>query len=261
MIENQDVPQKLYSQKSIGLATYLGGPLAASILIRRNYIVLQKEEHARYSIFIGVLTTIFLLYLFLFLIPEEILDKIPNYILPLIYSGLIYLFVEKSQGREIKLHKEAGGLFYSMGRSAGIGLLASMPLIALILGFVFMSHPNFDYKTYDRELQQLLQNEEKAVHVLHVFEATSDDTLMVMFAQGIELWEENMNIVGKMNTIENLPDELQKQNENLYKYCELRILQYEIFMKYVEDPMDEYLIELNILVFQIDQLVQRMGEE
>ena len=41
---NNEKGIKLYSKKGIGIATILGSPLAASILIRSNYIELGKKR-------------------------------------------------------------------------------------------------------------------------------------------------------------------------------------------------------------------------
>ena len=43
---------KFYSQKAIAIASYFGGPLAAGLLIRRNYINLGMEKEGRYTLII-----------------------------------------------------------------------------------------------------------------------------------------------------------------------------------------------------------------
>jgi len=97
-------PQQLYSQKAIGIATFFGGPLAAGILVRRNYINLGKEVYGKHALSIGIIST-FLLFVGIFSMPEHIMAKVPNTILPAIYTAIIYLVVEKLQGRELKEHK------------------------------------------------------------------------------------------------------------------------------------------------------------
>ncbi len=65
---------KLYSQKAIGLATYFGGPLAAGILIRRNYINLKKEKLGLNALIVSAIATC-LLFAGLFSIPEYIIAE------------------------------------------------------------------------------------------------------------------------------------------------------------------------------------------
>ena len=97
--------KKLYSQRAIGIATYFGGPLAAGILIRKNFINLNKERQGLNALIIGIIST-FILFAGIFSIPENIIDKIPNALIPLVYTGIIYLIVEAIQGKDLKEFKE-----------------------------------------------------------------------------------------------------------------------------------------------------------
>jgi hypothetical protein len=44
MTDNQTQAIKLYSKRSISIVTYFGGPFAAGILVRQNYISLGKDQ-------------------------------------------------------------------------------------------------------------------------------------------------------------------------------------------------------------------------
>ena len=60
MIE-QDNPTKnlkFYSPKSIGLATFLGGPLAAGYLARENFLALDDPKSGNNALILGVISTI-----------------------------------------------------------------------------------------------------------------------------------------------------------------------------------------------------------
>ena len=48
MTEEENITKdlKFYSQKSISIATFIGGPLAAGYLIRENYLELNKPNTA-----------------------------------------------------------------------------------------------------------------------------------------------------------------------------------------------------------------------
>ena len=89
--------KKFYSQRAITIATFFGGPLAAGYLIKKNYEALSEPDIAKRSHIIGITSTI-ILFGGLYSLPEKIIDNIPNTIIPILYSAVIYLIVEKLQG-------------------------------------------------------------------------------------------------------------------------------------------------------------------
>ena len=58
-MENKDL--KIFTNKAISIATFFGGPLAAGLLISKNFKVFGNENAARNSIFIGIISTILLI--------------------------------------------------------------------------------------------------------------------------------------------------------------------------------------------------------
>ncbi|PIQ15846.1 MAG: hypothetical protein COW67_06180, partial [Flavobacteriales bacterium CG18_big_fil_WC_8_21_14_2_50_32_9] len=149
--------KKFYSQRAITIATYFGGPLAAGYLIKKNYETLEQPDNAKKSLLYGIISTL-LLFAVIFSIPEDILNKIPNVVIPAIYTGIIYLMVEKYQGESLKNHKDAGGEFYSGWKAAGVGaismliLAAGIFMIAFIYGDLSNVSSDFDTVTYDKEV-------------------------------------------------------------------------------------------------------------
>ena len=93
--------RKFYSQNAIAFAAYLGGPLAAGLLVRKNALNLGKKNQALGSLIIGIISTILLL-VFVFQIPEDIIEKIPKPVIPAIYTGIIALVVELMHGEILK---------------------------------------------------------------------------------------------------------------------------------------------------------------
>jgi hypothetical protein len=100
----RDEQKQFYSQSAIGIATFFGGPLAAGVLVRRNYITLGNDQYGKHALSIGIIATL-LIFGLLFSIPEHIIDKIPNFIFPAIYTAIISFVVEKFQGEDLKKHK------------------------------------------------------------------------------------------------------------------------------------------------------------
>ena len=140
-IENQDTKDlKLYSQRSVALGTFLGSPLAAGYLIRENYRALGKNEEGHKALLISIVLTLLLLGVPFFLIPEDIVDKIPNQLIPIISVAITYAVVEKIQGEVLNRHKENGYEFHSGWRAAGISLLfllaICIPIVILVFVFV-----------------------------------------------------------------------------------------------------------------------------
>jgi len=238
----EDGKFKLYSQKAIALATFLGGPLAAGILIRKNSLNLGREREGLMALIIGIVSTILLIFGFS-QIPEPILDKIPPALFSVIYIGIIYLIVEKIHGQILKEHKEERNGFYSNWRAAGIGLACSVVLIGGIGGaYVYSSTPkDWDTKSYNAGLEKLGENELEAVKLFDMLDNNSKEEIAYFIEQtGIPKWKESIEILNKMSAIKNLPREFQKQNKLLLEYFKLRIEEYELTSKAILNETSEY---------------------
>ena len=127
---------KLYSQKAILIATYIGGPLAAGILVRKNYINLEKKQLGLKALIIGVIST-FVVFFGVFSLPENLIEKIPSPFIPLIYVGITYFIVNKIQGQELSDHKRDGGLHYHIWRATIISLLCCIVILAAIFIYYY----------------------------------------------------------------------------------------------------------------------------
>lgn len=253
--------KKVFSQKAISIATYIGGPVAAGYLLQKNYQTFNEPEKGKKAFFIGAVSTIFI-FVGIFLLPEQIVDMIPNVLIPAIYTGIVYWIVEKEQGGLLTAHKETEGKFHSGWKAAGIGGIFMMILIVFIVGFAFIagdfSKPDFDPKTYDNGIVNFLENEEKSMAVFDVVETADSQYLVLEFKKNIVLWKENKDIIKELNLIENLPDELLKQNIMLLKYSELRIQHCEIMLKALIEDTDKYIPEIQKIGLKIDTLLQEL---
>jgi len=164
--------KKLYSQKAIGIATFFGGPMAAGYLVKKNYQALGQESYAKKAFLIGIVSTL-LLFAGIFSIPESIIDKIPNAIIPAIYTGIIYLIVEKLQGQNLKEHLEYGREFNSAWKAAGIGAISMTILLLFIATTAFIAadlsktEPNSDIAVTDIDFDSFFDNKETAVKSKH----------------------------------------------------------------------------------------------
>ncbi len=253
--------KKLFSQKAIAIATYLGGPAAAGYLVKKNYESYNQEDNGKKAFTIGIISTL-LIFAGIFSIPEHIIDKIPNALIPAIYTGIIYLIVEKIQGKWLKEHKESGGEFYSGWKAAGIGAIFIVILFVLIMGIAFiagdLSKPGFDTATYDKEVAKFVKNENISLAVFNVVNTAEPEYLIKEFSKGVVLWKENKEIINRLNSIENLPIELLEQNKKLLKYCDLRIQQNEIILKAIAEDTDKYATEIEKIGLEINKILEEL---
>ena len=116
------VTYKLYKINQIFLATYLGGPVSGFYLMSTNLKNLGNAQSAKKALLIGVLSSIVLFTGILF-IPQAIIDVIPYFLIPTIYTVIIALYAQGLQGEIIKEHLDKGGEIYSGWKVFGIGIL------------------------------------------------------------------------------------------------------------------------------------------
>ena len=132
-IESAATGKKLFSLGQIVLATFLGAPLAGSLLVAHNYRVLQKANASWQSIVYGVASTV-IIFIVAFLLPENF----PNSVLPVIYCIAMRQLISSLQGGAIAAHYSIGGAkgSWAIAIVVGVGCLAALFAIifpALIL--------------------------------------------------------------------------------------------------------------------------------
>ena len=134
--------KKLYSERWIWFASYIGGPLAGCYLMSKNFELLGKIDYAKKSFKIGIFSMA-LFFLGLIFVPSSIIDIIPSYSLPIIYTLIIASFVKKYQGNELKEHFNSGGKKYSGWKVTGISILSLIITLIYYLILVFVIPINY----------------------------------------------------------------------------------------------------------------------
>lgn len=254
---------KLYSQRAISIATFFGGPLAAGILARQNFINLGKDDYGKYSLIIGIVSTI-LIYLGIFSLPEPIIDKIPNVLIPAIYTGIIYFIIERLQGSELADHKNNNGEFYSAWKAAGIGAICMTILLIGIFGYVYSKSGvifptgKFDVQ-YDNGIARFNKNEEKALTLFTILESdSSSKSISFIDKVGIPTWEENLQILEELDKIDGLYPQLKKQDQILRNYCNLRIETFKLIRKALVENTNAYDQQIENINKKIDLEVSKL---
>ncbi len=247
---------ELYSQRAISIATYFGGPLAAGILARQNFINLGKKDLGHWALLIGIISTL-LLFAAVFSIPEEFMDKVPNAVIPFIYTGIIYLVIEKVQGSAIKEHKENKRPFYSAWKATIIGAGSMIVLFGGIFGLAYFVPDNFDAAKYDEGIATFTKNEETALQLFSLIDKGSgDEVLSHIDNVGIPAWKENIKLLDELTAMENIYSDLKIQNEKLKKYSLLRIDSFNLIKLAVQEDTDKYNSQIDELNKQINEILK-----
>ena len=250
---------KLYSSKAVRGATFLGGPLAAGYLISENFKALNKPNEGRKSLIIGIIATI-VLFTGIFMILENIMNKMPRQLILIIYTGIILGIVEWKQGDALKVHKKNGNSFFSGWRAAGIGLISLLIMGVGILGYIYIESSNPAYEIYDSELAKFSKNEnETLVFYEHLNTESNYSLLQELESKTIPKWKENIEILNNTNSIEGLRSELLEQNKSLLKYSELRIKAFELYRKGILENTDIYYQQLEKLHLEIDNVLDKLN--
>jgi hypothetical protein len=131
----------LYSLRGIGVGTFVGGPLAAGILAGMNFHKLGRKRAGHLALAIGALVAVFL-FGGMFMLPPEIVDRVPNALLPAIYVSIAVLWVQKTQGAQIAAALDSGAARKASGWSiAGISLGSLAVSLGVVVPFALAEPP------------------------------------------------------------------------------------------------------------------------
>ncbi len=128
---------RVYKRNMIWFGSMFGGPLVAGYLIAENFKALNEPNRV-FKTWIYTILAAILIFGGIFLIPENIIDKLPKYIIPFIYTGIAALIVEQFQSRKIGGHFAAGGRSFTWWRVIAIGLIGAVITIAAVIAIVFV---------------------------------------------------------------------------------------------------------------------------
>ncbi|GAB5557929.1 MAG: hypothetical protein SchgKO_21420 [Schleiferiaceae bacterium] len=231
-IENSTADVKFHKTKFVAIATFLGGPLAGGFAISENFKSLNKRTEANWALIIGVLVTFFV-FGGVFLLPEDVIEKIPNQLIPFVYTGFTYWWVEKKFGETLKKHEDLGNAFYPVTRSILMGVISLVIIAAVAFGAIFLGDESGIYTEYDQQMDVFIANEEEALGLYDYF-GTKTDYAMSQDLQeiAVPLWKENIAFFSEYAQRTDLPEDLEAHNHLLLRYSELHL---ELAEKYIEN--------------------------
>lgn len=88
----------------------------------------------------------------------------------------------------------------------------------------------------------------------------AEEILLEIKDKGLYYWNENIKILDSFQDLD-LPLSVKERNEKLRTYCELRIKNYELIYKTIEEGTDQYEEEIEDLGYQIERLIDELTND
>ena len=129
---NTDI--KIYKDKAIYLAGYLGGPLAAGYIIAMNFKAFGETNKYKGALLITVLMTV-AIFTLVFSIPDDV--HISNHIIPITYTIIAFFIIRWTQGKQIDAHVRSGGAVYSWGRVLLVSLIGIVITVLALAPYIY----------------------------------------------------------------------------------------------------------------------------
>jgi hypothetical protein len=127
---------KLYKDKSLWIACFFGGSLAAGYILAENFKTFGEPSNSRSTWIYSILATV-LVFIAAFNIPDSV--PFPNQFIPFISVLVAHLIFTNVQGKKINRHIEAGGELYSGWRALLVGVICLLITLVIIIGVIFVT--------------------------------------------------------------------------------------------------------------------------
>jgi len=188
-----------------------------------------------------------------------VLDAMPNSVFPLVYTGIIYLLLERFQGEMLKTHESQYKPFYSWMKGALIALLSAVLFLGGAVAAAILPSTNVTDIAYDKGITQFSENETEALRVFDMMDTESaSDIIQFIQRKGIPLWMANIEILNDLDQLEDLDDELIDQNKLLREYCQLRVKSYHTLSESLKDSTPENFARFEALSQEIEIILGKL---
>lgn len=128
--------RKIYNEKMVRVSTLLAGPFAAAYLMAENYKTFGQEKRAKQTLIYGSLATVFI-FGTLLLLPEKVLDKVPQFLLPILFSIIAQFLMRRFQTPDVENYLTEGGQKHSNWKVARVSALVFVLELLAILVLIF----------------------------------------------------------------------------------------------------------------------------
>lgn len=131
-LENQS--KGVYNAQKIWVGTIIGGPLVAGYMISENFKTLGERGKVINTWLITIAA-----FIIIFAASFTLnLDRIPNQIIPLIYTGIAFIFVRLFQDEKINAHIKTNGRVFGWGRTICITIVGLLITIIMLIPVVLL---------------------------------------------------------------------------------------------------------------------------
>lgn len=107
-----------------------------------NFKRFDQKDKAFWTLIIAFIATALLMWA-IFQVPDQVMEKVPNYLLPLIYTPIIAFYADKMQKQDIQKLEEQEGVKEHWGKALGIGVLGAILTFAVVFQLA-ISEPLFE---------------------------------------------------------------------------------------------------------------------
>lgn len=125
---------QLYKVSGVGLATFLGTPIAGGILMAKNFQRLGNRAAAKKTLLLSILATI-TVFILAYFIPETL--EISGIALTMPQLLIMIMLTKQLQESDIKQHEEFGGAMASNWKAFGVAIVVVLIIFAAALPSVF----------------------------------------------------------------------------------------------------------------------------
>lgn len=251
-------PDKLYSVKAVGAATFIGGPIAAGIMARRNLLNLKRDKAANLALSLSIGFTL-LIILGLILTPSGIVERIPGVAIAAGYIALATRWFQRMLGRDLELQESVENGFYSGWKTFGVGLLSmllSIVLALLIVGTGLNSPQDKAYIDGCERIIETLRVDAEYLELANKEEVSDGELLEFIDASLLPAWEDALKAVGELEEIRWIDSSLTEQRKALRSFVELNLEYTHLLREHVltDDDDDEILEQLERLLEGINSI-------
>ena len=221
---SQTLESKFFSAKSVGVATFLGGPLAAGMMIRKNFLGFGQPKQAQQALWAGIGLTLAVFSL-IALVPSGLMEKVPGALIPGAYTAGILAWVNAQMGERLTVHENEGGQFYSGWKTFGVGLLSLIATAVIGFGILMMAPAGSSETAYQQNFQRIAANETKANEFYTLVEkedTTPEQLLKFLDGTVIPAWNDSAEAVKEMKTLTWLDASTVKQRAAVEQYVSLQ---------------------------------------
>ena len=123
------------------------------------------------------------------------------------------------------------------------------------------SAPDY-YARYDQLMAAFSDNEACGMELFHLPSNMSREEMLTQLGtQGTQVWQDNLEILDEIESIENLPQQLLERTRIMRNYCRLRLSTLELITLSIKEQTDRYDLDITEQNAAMEALLDQLGEE